>query len=67
MDFCLRCRRPLNLRAALEMEEKEREFLRLITPEMLEKMIQRKVEEILSKYMPQAQTFGEFQKVKVMV
>ena len=66
-DFCLRCRRPLNLRALLETEEKEKELLRLITPEMIEQMIQRRVEEILARYMPQAQTQAEPLKIKVMV
>jgi integrase/ribosomal protein L40E len=62
-DFCLRCRRPLNLRASLEMEEKEQKLLKLITPEMIEQMIQKKVEEILAKYMPKS----EPQMIKVMV
>lgn len=67
-DFCLRCGRPLNLRASLELEEKERELLRLITPEMIERMIQKKVEEILAKYMPQIQAQAEpAQRIKVMV
>ena len=43
-EFCLRCRRPLNLRALIESEEKERELLRLMTPEMIEQMIQKRVE-----------------------
>jgi len=49
-DFCLRCRRPLNLKASLELEEKERALLRLVTPEAIEQMIQKKVEEILAKH-----------------
>ncbi len=67
VDFCLRCRRPLNLRASLEAEERERELLRLITPEMIEKMIQRKVEDILAKNTPQTQTQAELQAIKVMM
>ena len=54
-DFCLKCRKPLSLRAALELEEKERELLKLMTPETIERFIQKKVEEILVKYLPRTQ------------
>ena len=66
-DYCLRCRRPLNLRTLLETEEKEKELLRLMTPEMIEQMIQKRVDEILTKYMAQVQTQPEPLKIKVMV
>lgn len=56
----------LNLRVALEIEEKERELLRLITPEIIEKMLQKRVDEILEKYMPQIQAQAEPLKIKVM-
>jgi hypothetical protein len=49
VDFCLRCRKPLNLKTALELEEKEKELLKLMTPETIEQLIQKKVEEILAK------------------
>jgi integrase/recombinase XerD len=65
-DFCLRCRRPLNLRTLLEAEEKEKELLRLMTPEMIEQLIQERVDEILAKYLPQVQTQPEPLKIKVM-
>ncbi len=51
-EFCLRCRRSFSFKAALEIEEGEKELLRMITPEMIEQMIQRKVEERLSMYLP---------------
>ncbi|MCS4541846.1 MAG: hypothetical protein HY929_05955 [Euryarchaeota archaeon] len=48
-DFCLKRRKPLSLKAALKLDEKEREFLKLMTPETIEQLIQKKVEEILAK------------------
>jgi hypothetical protein len=63
-DFCLNCRRPLNLKASLEIEEKERALLKLLTPEMLEQMIQKKVGEIMSS--TQAQHRAEIFKDKVV-
>ena len=65
VDFCLRCRKPLSIKAVLEIEEGERELLRLITPEMVEQMIQRKVEEILARYLPKLKAFAQPQKVMV--
>jgi integrase len=50
-EFCFRCRKPLNVKAALEMEEREKELLKLMTPEIIEQMIQKRVEEILAKYL----------------
>lgn len=67
VDFCLRCRRPLNLRTLLEVEEKERELLRLMTPEMIEQIIQKRVEEMLAKYISQVQTQADPSKIRVMV
>lgn len=59
--FCLRCGRPLDFKTLVEMEEKERELLKLMTPDVIEQMIQKKVEEILAKYLSnvQAQTKTE--------
>jgi len=51
LEFCLKCRKPLNIKTLIEMEEKEKELLKLITPEMIEQMIQKRVEEILAKYL----------------
>jgi hypothetical protein len=45
----MRCRRPLNLRASFKLDERERGFLRPITPGAVEQMIQKKVEKILAK------------------
>jgi integrase len=66
-EFCLGCRRPLSLRALIESEEKERELLRLMTPEMIEQMIQKRVDQILANHMPQVQTQAEPLKTKVML
>jgi len=64
-EFCLRCRRPLSIKAALEVEEREKELLKMITPEMIEEMIQKKVEEILSIYLPKDKVV-EVQKIGVV-
>ncbi len=64
-ELCLKCRRPLSVKAVLEAEERERELLKMITPEKVEKMVQKKVEEILSRYLPQGQ--AQPQRIKVMV
>jgi len=45
---CANCGRPLDLKTALEDDKKEREFLRMLTPEAIEQMIQKRVEEILT-------------------
>ena len=37
----------MNEKAAMEVEERKKEFLRLVTPEMVERMIDQKVGEIL--------------------
>ncbi|MGB9659181.1 MAG: tyrosine-type recombinase/integrase [Nitrososphaerales archaeon] len=50
LEFCINCRRPLSLKASLELERKEQEFLQMITPEIIERMIAAKVEKILSQY-----------------
>ena len=48
MRRCSNCGRPLDLRTALEDDKKERELLRMLTPETIERMIEKRVEEILS-------------------
>ena len=46
---CSNCGRPLDLRTALEDDKKEKELLRMITPEILEEIIQRRVRELSMK------------------
>ncbi len=46
-DFCGRCRLPLTEKTALELREKEKQFLQMITPDIIEKLIERKVQEIV--------------------
>jgi site-specific recombinase XerD len=49
MRFCGRCMLPLDPKTAMEIKDKEKEFLTLLTPEMVEKMIERKVRQIIKK------------------
>jgi site-specific recombinase XerD len=46
-NLCCRCGLPLNEKTALEAERKEKEALKLLTPEMIKQMIDRRVEEKL--------------------
>lgn len=47
-QFCLRCRLPLDEKTAIELEKRKKEFMRqVMTPEIIEKMIEEKVREIL--------------------
>jgi len=46
---CENCGRPLDLKTALEDDKKERELLRISMPEILEEMIQKRVQELLMK------------------
>ena len=47
-EFCCRCGLPLDERVAMEMERREREFIsKFITVEMIEKMVEEKVRQIL--------------------
>jgi len=46
---CTYCGRPLDLKTALEDDRRERELLRILTPEMLEEVIQRRVQELSTK------------------
>ncbi len=45
---CTNCGRPLDLKTAMEDDRKERELLRMLSPEVIEQMIQKRVEEILA-------------------
>ena len=45
---CSICGRPLDLRTALEDDKKEKELLRMLTPETIEQMIEKRVKEILA-------------------
>ena len=47
--FCFKCFYPLDSTAVMEMDKKEKEFLNMLTPEMIEQMIQKKVEEMLKR------------------
>jgi integrase len=46
---CAHCARPLDLKTALEDDTRERELLRILTPEILEEMIQKRVQELSMK------------------
>lgn len=47
--FCSRCGHPLDERTAIEAKEKEKGAMNLITPQIIEQMINRKVEELIGK------------------
>jgi integrase len=49
LDFCGRCGLPLDLKTALESKEKEKEFMKLVTPDIIEQLIEKKVQEILKR------------------
>ncbi len=44
--ICQRCARPLDIASALELENKERKFLGMITPKMIDEMIKIRIREI---------------------
>jgi len=43
---CSNCGRPLDLKTALEDDRRERELLKMLTPEILEEMIQKRVRQL---------------------
>ena len=45
--ICRRCARPLDIGSALELENKERKFLGMMTPKMVDEMIMIRIKEIL--------------------
>ena len=45
---CANCGRPLDLKTALDDDRREQELLRMLTPEILEEMIQKRVQELLA-------------------
>ncbi len=49
LDYCMNCRRPLNMRTLLDEQEKEKTLVNAISPEMIEEMIEQKVREIMEK------------------
>jgi integrase/recombinase XerD len=49
LDKCRRCGRPLDIARAIDMFKKEKEVLKMITPEMIENMIETKINEILKR------------------
>jgi hypothetical protein len=50
---CINCGRPLDLRTALEDDKRERELLNMLTPEILEEMIQKRVQQLLASKLQQ--------------
>lgn len=49
-EFCIRCGRPLSIKAAMKKETEEKELLSLMFPEVIEALIRKKIIEILSEY-----------------
>ncbi len=49
---CSNCGRPLDLKTALEDDKREHELLKMLTPEILEEMIQKRVQQLSSKFQP---------------
>lgn len=48
--FCNTCGLPLDLKTAMELEKRKKEFIKtVITPEVIEKMIEEKVKQIIEK------------------
>lgn len=47
--ICRRCGRPLDIKSALELENKEKKFMDMITPKMVDDMIKDRIKEILEK------------------
>lgn len=45
--LCQRCARPLDISSAMELVDKEKKFLDMISPEMIDEMIKTRIEEIL--------------------
>lgn len=45
--FCNRCRLPLDEKTALELEKRKKEFTSIMTPDIIEKMIEEKVRQML--------------------
>ena len=50
------------MKTAIKAKDMEKEFLQVITPDIIEQMVKKKVEEILAEYMPAEQ----LQKIKVV-
>jgi integrase len=48
MRRCSNCARPLDLKTALEDDKREHELLNMLTPEILEEMIQKRVQQLLT-------------------
>lgn len=46
--ICVRCARPLDLQSALEIREKEKRILRMLTPEIIDELIKARLSELLS-------------------
>ncbi len=52
-DHCINCGRALNMQTAIETEAKERKLLEMITPEMIEEMVNKRVSELLAQHAQQ--------------
>lgn len=50
--ICRRCARPLDIQSAMELESKEKKFIGMITPEMVEEMVNTRIKEILEQKEP---------------
>ena len=46
---CSNCGRPLNLKTSLEHDKQEHELLKMLTPEILEEMVQKRVQQLSDK------------------
>jgi integrase len=49
VKYCVKCGLPFDLKTVLEMENNEKKLLELITPSIIEQLIERKVKELLAK------------------
>ncbi len=47
VEICTNCGMPLTIKAAAEAEQKEEQFMRLMDPEVVEKMIEKQVQRLL--------------------
>ncbi len=50
LEHCINCHRPLNMRALLEEQTKEKALANMVTPDMIEAMIEDKVLKIFERY-----------------
>ena len=65
-EFCVKCGRPLNIRAAMKKEAEEEKLLRMMSPEVIEALIKKKIMEILSEYGDEIWRLREMKIAKVI-